>query len=104
MKKDILQLPLNDGCPQWFLAPLLSDRGVRLFRCFVERGRIEARVPPILRRLGLSESQWQKQVSATKSRYCRAIGSLDSLLRLTETLGRNWIRGTSFARAIARNS
>ena len=93
-------------------SPLSSQIGVsdcfvqivRLFRCFVERGRIEARVPPILRRLGLSESQWQKQVSATKSRYCRAIGSLDSLLRLTETLGQNWIRGTSFARAIARNS
>ena len=98
------------GCNQRALLPIdqsqyleLVDITGRLLHPG-KRGRIEARVPTILRQLGLSEVQWQNQVRGTESRYCRAIGSLDSLLRLTETLGQNWIRGTSFARAIARNS
>ncbi len=68
-----------------------------------KRGRIEAQVPTILRQLGLSESQWQRQVEGTESRYCRAIGSLESLEKLVGDWGQLWIRGLSFAKANARN-
>ncbi len=67
------------------------------------RGRIEAQVPPMLRQLGLSESQWPRQVEATESRYCRAIGMLASLEKLVADWDQQWIRGLSFAKANARN-
>ena len=68
-----------------------------------KRGHIQASVPPVLRQMGLSESQWSRQVMATESRYCRAIGSFDSLMRLAESLGQRWVRGITFAKANARN-
>ena len=68
-----------------------------------KRGRIAAQTPPILRQLGMSQSQWRRQVLATESRFCRAIGSLDSLMQLAEHLGQRWVRGITFARANARN-
>ncbi len=68
-----------------------------------KRGRIAAQVPPILRQLGLSESQWQRQVEATERSYCRAIGSLESLEKLVGDWGQLWIRGLSFAKANAQN-
>ena len=45
-----------------------------------KRGAIAASTPPILRRLGLHESQWTHQVLGIESRYYRAIGHVDALI------------------------
>jgi len=91
-------LPMNQG--QYL--ELVDQTGRELHPG--KRGRIAARTPPILRQLGLTQSQWQRQVLATERRYCRAIGSLDSLIRLAESLGQRWVRGISFARANTRSA
>ena len=67
-----------------------------------KRGRISVATPPVLRTLGLNHRQWLTQVKGIESRYWRAVGSVDSLLRLAEQLGQQWVRGLVGAKALQR--
>jgi len=67
-----------------------------------KRGHIQASTPAVLRQIGLNQPQWLTQVRGLESRYWRAIGGADSLIRLAERLGQQWVRGITGAKALAR--
>lgn len=67
-----------------------------------KRGAIAASTPPILRRLGLRDRQWQAQVLGIESRYWRAIGAADLLLEKAAAIGQCWLKGIGMGRALAR--
>ena len=58
--------------------------------------------PPLLelQRIGHRSQQWLRQVPATESLYCRAIGSVDALARYARGIGQQWIRGMGVARRL----
>ena len=64
------QALLDDACEYLELA----DRTGRILRPD-KRGAIDAAAPPILRRLGLRESEWSCQVKGIESHYWRAVGA-----------------------------
>jgi len=67
-----------------------------------KRGRIQASAPAVLKQIGLNEPQWLIQVRGIESRYWRAVGTADSLVRLAERLGQQWMRGLVSAKALER--
>jgi REP element-mobilizing transposase RayT len=58
-----------------------------------KRGRISARVPPILVRLKLSQVQWSREMRCYGRWYYRAVGCWHALERYREHLGQRWLRG-----------
>lgn len=54
-------------------------------------------MPPIVQRLGLSESAWIAQVRGTESCYWRVIGRFESFLDKAAELGQRWLKGCRFA-------
>ena len=67
-----------------------------------KRGRISVVSPPVLKTLGLNQRQWLTQVKGIERRYWRAVGSVESLVRLAEQLGQRWVRGIVGAKALQR--
>lgn len=63
-----------------------------------KRGHINAKEPPILRKLGLTEQQWHRQVLGTERRYWRAIGAVQSLIDKAAAIGQSWLKGIGSAR------
>ena len=58
--------------------------------------------PPLraLQRIGHRPQQWLRQVPATESLYCRAIGTVDALTRYARYIGQRWLRGMGVARLV----
>ncbi|MEP6881291.1 MAG: hypothetical protein ABI866_04820 [Dokdonella sp.] len=52
-----------------------------------KQGKVAATEPPILRKLGLTHSQWHQQMLGTETRYWRAIGSAQSLIEKAAAIG-----------------
>ena len=67
-----------------------------------KHGAIDAQAPPVLERLGLDPERWCAQVPLTETGYCRAVGSLASLIEHARRTGRRWLRGVGTARRIER--
>ena len=65
-------------------------------------GKIAGDAPPILAAMGLTGRRWEGQVRGTESIYWRAIGSVDSLLDVTEQLGQRWLRGMRAVMALEK--
>jgi hypothetical protein len=66
-----------------------------------KRGRIPAKEPPALRRLGLDTKHWTGQVKGIGSGYWRIVGSVESLIERAEATGQRWMKGIGFARSLA---
>ena len=58
-----------------------------------KRGATDATTPPILRRLGLRETEWSCQVRGIESRYWRAVGAVEALMEKAKSLGQCWLKG-----------
>ena len=67
-----------------------------------KQGKIDAIEPPILRKLGLSHSQWHQQMLGTETRYWRAIGSAQSLIEKAAAIGQRWLKGIGSAETLMR--
>ncbi len=67
-----------------------------------KQGKVAAIEPPILRKLGLSHSQWHQQMLGTETRYWRAIGSAQSLIEKTAAIGQRWLKGIGSAELLMR--
>jgi hypothetical protein len=80
-------LPLNLGeyleLADWTGRILRSDK----------RGAIDAAAPPILRRLGIRETQWSCQVKGIESNFWRAVGAVEALMEKAKALGQCWLKG-----------
>jgi hypothetical protein len=64
------------------------------------RGAIAAAAPPILRRLGLRETEWSCQVKGIESRYWRAVGKVEPLMEKAKALGQCWLKGGGAVRRL----
>jgi hypothetical protein len=62
-----------------------------------KRGAIAATVPPVLRKLGVAEDQWQLQATGIEQRYWRAVGAVDALVEKARELGQCWLKGAGAA-------
>lgn len=69
-----------------------------------KRGAMSADTPSVFARLGLHTERWLRQVPQSESGYCRAVGSVDSLIAWAERTGRRWIRGIGTARRLERGA
>ena len=58
-------------------------------------GKINAQLPGILERLNTEQEDWVASLKGLMKRYCRAIGSVPSLLAYREHLGQQRLRGVS---------
>lgn len=67
-----------------------------------KRGRIDAKEPPILRKLGLNERQWHQQMLGTETNYWRAIGSARALIEKATAMGQVWLKGIGSAQRLLR--
>jgi len=65
-----------------------------------KRGAIDAAAPPILRRLGIRESQWPCQVKGIESHYWRAVGAVEALMEKAKALGQCWLKGGGAVRRL----
>jgi hypothetical protein len=65
----------------------LIDWTARLTRAD-KRGSVDAAEPPILRKLGLTEHQWNQQMIGTETLYWRAIGTSQSLMEKAAAIGK----------------
>ncbi len=67
-----------------------------------KHGKVAATEPPILRKLGLSNSQWHQQMLGTETRYWRAIGSAQALIEKAAAIGQSWLKGLGEAQRMMR--
>ena len=58
-----------------------------------KRGVIAESTPSVLRRIGVDESAWRYQVLGIESRYWRAVGTADALVRKAADMGQWWLKG-----------
>jgi hypothetical protein len=65
-----------------------------------KRGAIDATAPPILRRLGLRQTEWSCQVQGIESRYWRAVGAVEALMEKAKALGQCWLKGGGTVRPL----
>ena len=77
----------------------LVDETGRMIRAD-KPGSIERSLPSVVRRLGLSENAWLRQVQGTQSRYRRVIGQLESFIDKATELRQSWLQGVAFARRL----
>jgi len=66
-----------------------------------KRGTIPAATTPILESLGVEPGDWVEEMRYYGRWYYRAVGSIESLQRYCEHLGRNWLKGSSRSSAYA---
>lgn len=71
---------------------LLVDWSGRRWRAD-KRGRIDPKLAPVLERLNARQTDWLAELKGLMRRYCRAIGSVASLLAYREHLGQQRLRG-----------
>ena len=69
-----------------------------------KRGAITGPSPAVLARLGHSADRWRRQVLATNTGYCRAIGTVDMLVEKASEIEQKWLRGISLARLLERQA
>jgi REP element-mobilizing transposase RayT len=62
-----------------------------------KRGAIPLATPPVLRRLGLGEDQWQTQATGIEQRYWRAVGAVDALIDKARAMRQRWLKGSGRA-------
>ncbi|WP_440223682.1 transposase [Dokdonella sp. MW10] len=67
-----------------------------------KRGHITADTPPILQKLGLRDTAWERHVLGIETRYSRAVGSAQSLIDKAAVMGQRWLKGVSAARRLVR--
>ncbi len=67
-----------------------------------KHGKVSATEPPILRKLGLSHSQWHQQMLGTETRFCRAIGSAQALIDKAAAIGQSWLKDIGEAQRLIR--
>ena len=58
-----------------------------------KRGAIDARLPPIVQRLGIDPGAWELAMQPRGNVFGRALGRLDLLRLHAQTLGQSWVRG-----------
>ena len=58
-----------------------------------KKGKIPARLAPILTRLEINDQRWLSTVNNFGSLFHRAAGRLDSMTRAAKETGLNWLRG-----------
>src|SRR5690606_21570631 len=58
-----------------------------------KRGSIDARLPPIMQRLGIDRGAWELAMQPLGNVFGRALGRLDHLRLHAQTLGQSWVRG-----------
>ena len=80
----------ESGCPRYCLTR--PDK----------QGKVAATEPPILRKLGLTHSQWHQQMLGTETRYWRAIGSAQFLIEKAAAIGQQWLKGIGSAEMLMR--
>jgi hypothetical protein len=76
----------------------LVDRSGRILRAD-KRGAIDPDLDPILLRIGAIPRSWLDIISNFGRRFHLAAGSLSSLRRFADKIGRRWLSGSSAARA-----
>ncbi|MBL8298596.1 MAG: hypothetical protein JNN30_09645 [Rhodanobacteraceae bacterium] len=59
-------------------------------------------VPDIVRRVENGAHRWPIRVKAIGSRYWRVVGEAQDLIDTAKELGQRWLRGTGFARLLAK--
>lgn len=73
----------------------------------VRRGRtgaIDARAPPIFRRLGIDAEAWPAMMQPAGNRFGRAMGTLDRLRSHAIAVGQCWVRGRRQAERLYRTA
>jgi REP element-mobilizing transposase RayT len=65
-----------------------------------KHGAIDARLPPIMQRIGIDPQAWRAAMHPYGNVFGRAIGRLDKLRLHARTLGQSWVRGMQRARSI----
>ena len=65
-----------------------------------KRGARDTAALPILRRLGLRESEWSCQVKGIESHYWRAVGAVEALMEKAKALGQCWLKGGGAVRRL----
>ena len=63
-------------------------------------GAIPRSLPAIVRRLGLSERAWLRQVQGTESCYWRVIGRFECFVEKAAQLGQRWLKGCRLAASL----
>jgi hypothetical protein len=92
--------PASSGLPLGLSEYLeLADWTGRILRPD-KRGAIDAAAPPILRRLGLHETEWSRQVKGIESHYWRAVGAVEALMKKAKALGQCWLKGGGAVRRL----
>lgn len=62
-----------------------------------KRGHIPSRVPPLLERIDVGESQWMREMRHYGKWYYRAVGSISALEQYCAHLKQHWLKGMSRA-------
>jgi hypothetical protein len=65
-----------------------------------KRGFIPEEVPPILTRLGVEADTWIETVRHFRHHFYAFVGPADALMRYSQALGRNWLRGVGACRKL----
>jgi REP element-mobilizing transposase RayT len=64
-----------------------------------KRGKIEAREPSALARLGVAARRWEHDVKGVGNGYWRVVGSAQELIDKAIALGQRWLKGVGYARS-----
>jgi REP element-mobilizing transposase RayT len=75
----------------------LVDKTGRTFRTD-KPGFIDPDLPPMLQRIGAIPETWDKTVSQFESNFGHAVGTVSSLRKFANRLGKKWLKGISFAK------
>jgi hypothetical protein len=65
-----------------------------------KRGKIDAREPSALSKLGLEAEQWTGHVKGIGSGYSRMVGSIEALQAKAPEWKQHWLRGIGYARSL----
>jgi len=66
-----------------------------------KRGKIDAREPLALRKLGLESNYWTAHVKGVGSGYWRMVASVETLEAKAAEWKQRWLKGIGFARSLA---
>ena len=66
------------------------------------RGRISEALPPLLKRLDVTNDAWVREMTHYGHWYYRAVGSLASMERYCRQLGQRWLKGQIRAATVGR--
>ena len=65
-----------------------------------KRGSIDAEFPPILRRLSIEVTGWERVMQPHGNVFGRALGRVERLRQHAQTLRQRWIRGLGWSRRL----